>query len=112
MVSLVSPNNIAQAKAEERSAAFVLTDLDGRIISSGPCKVLLINSNTAIEFDIEWDGSTRTQFSMSKFPVDGTYQVKLNNGEIAGITVQKKSTVFLFRDNCGFRGQIIFPNKK
>ncbi|MCL2923292.1 MAG: hypothetical protein MGF17_01320 [Trichodesmium sp. MAG_R04] len=61
---------------------------------------------------IEWDGSTRTQFSMSKFPVDGTYQVKLNNGEIAGITVQKKSTVFLFRDNCGFRGQIIFPNKK
>ena len=109
LVSLVGINNIAQAKTEERRAACVLTDLDGRIRASGPCKVILINSNTDIEFDIEWDGSTRTQFSMSKFPADGTYRVKLNDGESASLTVKKKGTLFLFQDDRGFRGQVIFP---
>jgi len=109
LVGLVGLNSIARAKTEEKRAACVLIDFDGRVRASGPCKVTLITTNSGVDFDIQWDGSTRTQFSMSKFPTDGTYSVKISNGERANIKVEKGGKVFLFRTSRWFRGRIIFP---
>ena len=108
LVSLVGLNNIAQAKTEEKRARCSLTDFDGMIRGLGPCKVILINSNTGVNFDIEWDGSTRTQFSMSQFPTDGTYIVKFKNGEKVNITVEKQGKIFTFEGDRGFRGKVKF----
>ncbi len=109
-VGLVGLNSIAHAKTEERRAACVLIDFDGRVRVSGPCMVKLTTSNSGVEFDIDWDGSTRSQFSMSKFPPDDrTYRVQVSNGSRATIEVKKEGTVFIFRTDRGFRGHIIFP---
>ena len=64
--------------------------------------------DTEIYFDIEWDGSTRTQFSMSQFPTDGTYIVKFKNGEKVNITVEKQGKIFTFEGDRGFRGKVKF----
>ena len=109
LVSWLGFNHITQAKTEEKRAACVLVDFDGRIRASGPCQVKITKSNSGVEFDIEWDGSTRTQFSMNKFPTDGTYSVEINNGGRATMKVEKQGSVFILRSNNGFRGRVIFP---
>ncbi|MGD1704150.1 hypothetical protein [Dapis sp. BLCC M229] len=110
LVSWLGFNHITQAKTEEKSAACVVVDFDNRLRVSGPCKVKLTTSNSGVEFDINWDGSTRSQFSMSKFPPDDrTYRVEMSNGGRATIQVQKEGKVFIFRTDRGFRGHIIFP---
>ncbi|NES79154.1 MULTISPECIES: hypothetical protein [Okeania] len=109
LVSLVGFNNKTQAQTEEKRAACVLVDFDGRIRASGPCDVKITKSNTGVEFDIEWDGSTKTQFSMRKFPTDGTYSVEISNGGRASMKVEKEGSVFILRSSSGFRGRVIFP---
>ncbi len=110
LVGWVGFNHITQAKTEEKRAACVLVDFDGRIRASGPCQVKITKSNSGVEFDIEWDGSTRTKFSMSKFPTDGTYSVEISNGGRASMKVEKQGTVFIFRSGSGFRGRVIFTH--
>ncbi|NES72202.1 MAG: hypothetical protein F6K24_46920 [Okeania sp. SIO2D1] len=109
LVSLVGFNNITQAQTEKKRAACVLVDFDGRIRASGRCDVKITKSNTGVEFDIEWDGSTRTQFSMREFPTDGTYSVEISNGGRAAMKVEKEGSVFILRSSSGFRGRVIFP---
>ena len=109
LVSWLGFNNITHAETEEKRAACVLVDFDGRIRASGPCEVKITKSNTGVEFDIEWDGSTRTLFSMRKFPTDGTYSVEISNGGRASMKVEKEGSVFILRSSSGFRGRVIFP---
>ncbi|MDJ0518961.1 MAG: hypothetical protein QNJ74_22795 [Trichodesmium sp. MO_231.B1] len=109
LVSWLGFNHITQAKTEEKRAACVLVDFDGRIRASGRCQVKITTTNSGVEFDIDWDGSTRTQFSMNKFPTDGTYSVNINNGGRATMKVEKQGSVFILRSNNGFRGRVIFP---
>ncbi|NES03784.1 MAG: hypothetical protein F6K22_13605 [Okeania sp. SIO2F4] len=109
LVSWLGFNHITQAKTEEKRAACVLVDFDGRIRASGRCQVKLTTTNSGVEFDIDWDGSTRTQFSMNKFPTDGTYSVEISNGGRASMKVEKQGSVFILRSNNGFRGRVIFP---
>ncbi len=109
LVSVFGFNKITQAKTEEKRAACVLVDFDGRIRASGPCDVKITTSNAGVEFDIEWDGATRTQFSMNKFPTDGTYSIKISNAGRASMKVEKEGKVFIFRSDSGFRGRVIFP---
>ncbi|MEB3341692.1 hypothetical protein [Okeania sp.] len=108
LVGWVGFNNKIQAKTEEKRAACVLIDFDGRVRSSGPCNVILTTTNSAVEFDIEWDGTYRTQFSMRKFPTDGTYNVKIKDGGRASLIVEKEGSVFIFNSR-DFRGRVIFP---
>ncbi len=111
LVSWLGFNHITQAKTEEKRAACVVVNFDGRITASGPCEVTLTRSNFGVEFDINWDGSTRTQFSLNKFPTNGTYSVKLRNGGRATIQVEKQGKVFIFRTDRGFRGRVIFTHQ-
>ena len=108
LAGFAAPKSIAQSKTEQRRAACVLVDFDGRVRSTGRCNVNIVTSNSGVKFDIEWDGSMNTQFSLNRFPSDGTYRIRTNNGN-ATIQVQKQGTVFIFRGDRGFRGRIIFP---
>lgn len=109
-VSLVGLNSIAQTKTEEKSAACVIVDFDGRITTSGPCKVTLTKSNSVTDIDINWDGSTTTQFSMNKFPSDGTYSVEISNGQRVSMKVEKQGKVWIFQSGTGVRGRVIFTD--
>lgn len=129
-VSLFGLNSIAQAKTEEKPAACteekpvacteekraacVLTDFDRRVIAQGPCNVILTYSNTDVEFDIEWDGSISTQFSMREFPTNGTYRIKIRDGKkdrgVANMQVENDGTVFIFSSDRGFNGRVIFTH--
>ncbi len=71
--------------------------------------VRLAISNSGVNFDIQRDGSTRTQFSMREFPSDGTYSIKTNNGNPTMI-VEKNGSVFIFKSDRGFRGRVVFPS--
>ncbi len=117
LVSWLGFNQITQAKTEEKSAACVVVDFDGRIRVSGPCEVTLITSSSGVNFEINWDGSVTTQFSMNKFPTDRTYSVEITNErgtkkgttERATLKVEKQGTVFIFRRG-GVRGRVIFTD--
>ncbi|MGK7922135.1 MAG: hypothetical protein AB4080_19230 [Trichodesmium sp.] len=117
LVSLVGFNNITHAETGEKSAACVVVDFDGRIRESGPCDVKITKSNAGVEFEINWDGSVRTQFSMNKFPTDGTYSVEITNVRgnkkrtrgRASMQVEKQGKVFILRSG-GVRGRVIFTD--
>ncbi|NEP82474.1 MAG: hypothetical protein F6K17_21790 [Okeania sp. SIO3C4] len=108
LVSFTAPKSIAEPKTEQRRAACVLVDFDGRVRSTGRCNVNIATSNSGVKFDIEWDGSTSTQFSLNQFPSDGTYRINTNDGN-ATMQVEKQGSVFIIRGDRGFRGRIIFP---
>jgi len=117
LVGWLGFNHITQAQTEEKRAACVVVDFDGRIRASGPCKVTFTTSNSGVDFDINWDGSVSTQFSMDKFPTDGTYSIEITNVRgtkkrtrgRASMQVEKQGKVFILRSG-GVRGRVIFTD--